>query len=1087
MAMESSGEASPRAVAAPESSRRASLLRTVAWAILIGVLAFTLVSALVLRQNQALRLGIGLCILLLELAVLASPRWLSAGRAAGLQVGGLWLILTGFFAYYGGITLPGYAAFLVLIAAAGLLLQRRAAAGFGGLVMATTALLALAQSRGLIPVTPVPVIDTASVLFIYLLLAGFMTAFMFVARGIIDRALDDLEASNAALAAGREGLEQQVAARTAEIDAANQRLRLEVEERTRALQALQASEEKHRLLLDSIGSPVLALDGDLAVLYCNEAYARLVGRPVTEIEGARLLDLFPGFAETRSWSAIREALASGQPQTVEGPMGERVLLARVYPTPWGVLSIADDVTEQRRVETERLRFAGLLRTAAETAGQLSEILEPEALLQKTVQLMQDRFELYHVHVYLFQPDPGRLEVRAGSGEVGRRLVESGHQIPLAAEQSLVALAARGRELVVVDDVRSDPAFLPNPLLPETRSEVAVPLLARGALIGVLDVQDDQPGRFKRSDLDALRSLAGQIAVAIENARLFTVQRETQLRLADSQRRLDRLFASLPQVLLYETGGGHEAIFGNTQALLGYPPECFTGDRSFFPSLIHPEDGAAVDAQLAAWNATGRSGLLTLELRCRRADGAYLWLRDYMVGGQRDSGAPFIAGVLVDMTASRQAELERQQFIEQLQTAAQVSESLNSLLGPEAVLNETVQLMQHRFGLYHVHVYLYDRLRDELIVRAGSGPVGARLVAERHSIPLRSERSLVALAALAQDLVQVPDVREEPRFLPNPLLPETRSELALPLLARDGLVGVLDVQDNRPGRFTASELDTFRILAGQIAVALENAKVFDEMKLVTERLKELDRLKSEFLANMSHELRTPLNSIIGYAELILMGINGAIDPETQQDVQAIHDNGQQLLALINDLLDLAKIEAGRMRLELEEVLIGPLLEEVRTISAGLLLRKPIEIGVAVAPDLPAIRGDRLRLQQILNNLVSNAVKFTERGRIWLRADREGDEIVIRVEDTGIGIQPEEMDEIFEKFHQADGSLTRRARGTGLGLAITHHLVKLHAGRIEVASTPGEGTTFTVRLPLQAPSWDAFNPQPIPFGSLSGESP
>jgi signal transduction histidine kinase len=368
----------------------------------------------------------------------------------------------------------------------------------------------------------------------------------------------------------------------------------------------------------------------------------------------------------------------------------------------------------------------------------------------------------------------------------------------------------------------------------------------------------------------------------------------------------------------------------------------------------------------------------------------------------------------------------------------------------------------------VHFYLYDRQKGELVVTAGSGEAGRKMVKAGHSIPTDAERSIVASAAKLQRYVLVEDVQDDPRFLPNPLLPETRSEVAIPLLARDGLMGVLDVQDDKAGRFTASDLDTFSTLAGQIAVAIENARVFEEMQRVMDRLREVDRLKSEFLANMSHELRTPLNSIIGYAELILMGINGELDEETSKDVQAIFDNGQQLLTLINDVLDLAKIEAGRMHLELEAVPIGPLLEEVRTRNAGLLLKKPIHMSVEVEQGLPHLMADRLRLEQILNNLVSNAVKFTEEGHLWLRAFRDGDEICLQVEDTGVGIDEEGLSTIFDKFRQADGSFTRRAKGTGLGLAITRHLVDMHEGRIHVRSIPDHGSTFTVCLPTRPPA-------------------
>ena len=228
----------------------------------------------------------------------------------------------------------------------------------------------------------------------------------------------------------------------------------------------------------------------------------------------------------------------------------------------------------------------------------------------------------------------------------------------------------------------------------------------------------------------------------------------------------------------------------------------------------------------------------------------------------------------------------------------------------------------------------------------------------------------------------------------------------------------------------------------------------------------DRLKSEFLANMSHELRTPLNSILGYTDVLLMGLDGDLDEEVTTDLEAIHENSQHLLNLINDILDLAKIEAGRMTIELGDVDLAELLAEVKKTSAGLLVNKDVEMVVEVKEKLQKIVADYHRIYQVINNLVSNSVKFTEKGEITLRAFTEGDEMVLQVEDTGIGISQEDLDAIFEEFTQADTSSTRQHEGTGLGLTITRRLVQMHGGTISVESELGKGSIFTVRLPMQA---------------------
>ena len=257
------------------------------------------------------------------------------------------------------------------------------------------------------------------------------------------------------------------------------------------------------------------------------------------------------------------------------------------------------------------------------------------------------------------------------------------------------------------------------------------------------------------------------------------------------------------------------------------------------------------------------------------------------------------------------------------------------------------------------------------------------------------------------------------------------------------------------------------MAAQIAISLENAHLFDEINKVAEKLREMDRLKSDFLANMSHELRTPLNSILGYSEIMLMGINGPLNDASREDIEAIRSSGHHLLSLINDILDLAKIEAGRMALAIEEMEIDGILQDTYVQHSALLRDKEVELVLDIEPNLPNIAADPLRVRQILTNLVSNAIKFTDEGKVYLRAscDAEREWLSLAVEDEGIGIEQSDIDKIFQEFRQVDGSLTRRAEGTGLGLTITLRLVQMHGGLINVESEFGKGSTFTVKLPVK----------------------
>ncbi|NJN92985.1 MAG: PAS domain S-box protein [Anaerolineales bacterium] len=481
-------------------------------------------------------------------------------------------------------------------------------------------------------------------------------------------------------------------------------------------------------------------------------------------------------------------------------------------------------------------------------------------------------------------------------------------------------------------------------------------------------------------------------------------------------------------------------------------------------LQGPETNQPALDELRSALKTGQS--CTVVLRNYRKDGTLFWNRLSLSPIVDTAGNPtHFVGVQVDITEQIEAEETIAKRAAELQTVAQVSTAASTILETTHLLERVVDLTKESFGLYHAHIYLLNETGDTLALAAGAGEVGQKMVAQGWQIPLSREKSLVARAARTKEGVIVNDVQADPEFLPNPLLPETRSEMAVPLVVGDKVMGVLDVQADQVSRFSAEDIHIQTTLAAQVAAALENARLFEESKRTAERLREVDRLKSEFLANMSHELRTPLNSIIGYSEMMLMGISGDIPPELTEDIEAIYDNGKHLLHLISDILDLAKIEAGRLSLRFEQVGIDALLDEVKTNNASLFLKKQIELRVEAAKNLPLIQADPLRLNQILNNLISNAAKFTNEGYVQLRAYQECDWLCVEVEDTGIGMNEDDLNKIFEKFMQVDGSYTRRAEGTGLGLAITRHLIEMHGGQIGVRSQPDQGTVFTVRLPIE----------------------
>jgi signal transduction histidine kinase len=311
-------------------------------------------------------------------------------------------------------------------------------------------------------------------------------------------------------------------------------------------------------------------------------------------------------------------------------------------------------------------------------------------------------------------------------------------------------------------------------------------------------------------------------------------------------------------------------------------------------------------------------------------------------------------------------------------------------------------------------------------------------------------------SFAYDAVQVVPVEPSP-------LPE-QCVLAEPLKVRGEAIGQLAVTGDR--ELSREDASLTAAVAAQLSVQIETLRLTEELHKRAAELERLDKLKSDFLANMSHELRTPLNSILGFSDVMLDGLDGPLTETMENDLKLISRNGQHLLSLINDVLDMAKITAGKMNLNVERFNLREVLEDVVNITAPLARDKALafQFETEASPDLE-IAADRIRLRQVMINLVGNAIKFTEAGSVTISTERQNGHIRICVRDTGIGVQPEQAQMIFEDFSQVDTSTTRKTGGTGLGLPISRKLIELHNGRLWVESTGvhGEGSTFIVELP------------------------
>jgi len=417
-------------------------------------------------------------------------------------------------------------------------------------------------------------------------------------------------------------------------------------------------------------------------------------------------------------------------------------------------------------------------------------------------------------------------------------------------------------------------------------------------------------------------------------------------------------------------------------------------------------------------------------------------------------------------------LERQNFVLEaerraleLQTAAELARDTTGELTLDILLPRFINLLCERFDFQYASIYLIDDANEYIAIRESTSSV----LKQTPRLKVGSN-SLVGQTAEQKHYMMINNILESPFEFHKTILPETRSELCIPMKLGERLVGVLDIQSTRFGAFTANDITVMQVLADQIAIAMENARSYELSQIAIKEMEEVDRLKSQFLANMSHELRTPLNSIIGFSRVILKGIDGEINDIQKQDLNAIYNSGQHLLYLINDILDLSKIEAGKMQLSFTDLDIREIINSVMSTAVGLVKDKPVKLETNIAEDLPVVNADATRVRQVLLNFVSNSAKFTEQGHIRVSAFQTTSpdgtpELMIEVDDSGIGISEEDQIKLFQAFSQVDDSPTRATGGTGLGLSISRSFIELHGGRIGISrSEEGKGSTFFFTLPI-----------------------
>jgi signal transduction histidine kinase len=756
-------------------------------------------------------------------------------------------------------------------------------------------------------------------------------------------------------------------------------------------------------------------------------------------------------------------------------------------------------------KTERL--GGLIRTSAKVAGSL-----------QTGELLRDIAEeaakLLRVEGAGFRLLEGDRLVLGGRYGLAHHVMLS-PSLPVG--ESLTGRVAQEGRPIALPDLREDQSMLPehkaSALTHGVVATLGVPLRYRDRIIGVLNVYGKERRTFHEGEIGLLSAFADHAAIALENARLFAL---SQRRLERAQalfetgravggtlnlaglfdliiaKTVEHLRVGKCALFLAEVQGGEMAL--TYEAGWGLSPSFIADDRQ---GVGEGTTGKAVLLRRPVWTADilndpaislsprlralieteGYRAVLSAPILAQGEPiGALVVYRD-KVGPFGDEEVEFLqslanqAGSAIH-NAQLFADLRGQ--TERLGSLIGVSRLIGSSLELQHVLTTIVRTCTELLGMDAASLSTLDEREGILEAQVDYG-----LTEVESRTPARLEVGAgFAGRVLAERRVLVSaDFAEDPRVADRAWARREGLVAAagIPLLVGDKALGVLAIFNRSPRSFSEADMTLLSSFASQAAIALENARLFAALKehsdqleeRVRERTAELEkanRAKSQFLANMSHELRTPLNAIIGFSALLAEGVPGPLTAKQRRHVGHIQTSGQHLLAVINDILDLSKVEAGKMTLTLQPVDLGQVVQESLTLVRGEAAAKGLRLEAAVPADLPPVLADRIRLKQILSNLLSNAVKFTpEAGAVTVGARAAEEGLAIWVQDTGVGIAPEDQERIFREFEQADNSLGRQHQGAGLGLALTRKLVELHGGRVWVESAPGQGSAFTFTLP------------------------
>jgi GAF domain-containing protein len=812
--------------------------------------------------------------------------------------------------------------------------------------------------------------------------------------------------------------------------------------------------------------------------------------------------------------------ALGVPLMREGtPIGTMFLSrATVEPFTQQQIELVTTFADQAVIAIENARLLNELRESLQQQTATSEILDVisnsptdsqpafDAIVRSGLKLFPDAA----IMIGLLDGDVVRAAAIADADPAGAEALRARTPLPLSREFITSAAILDQRE-IDLPDVREAPEELAagarNFLASGYRAQTVVPMVRGEAAIGTVNVVRRRPGPLSDKQRELLRIFANQAVIAIENTRLFNELRESlqqQTATADVLKVISRSTFNLQVVLdtlvesatrLCEAQDGFiflpDGDVFRPAARFGFTPEhhklvetnplaidrgTVCGRAVVEGRVVHVSDVLADpdytrhDVQKIAGY---RAALGVPLLREGKVIGVIFLSRTKpqqftdkqveLVTTFADQAVLAIENVrLFDEVQARTRELS--QSVGELRALGEVGQAINSTLDVETVLTTIVAKAVQLSGTEAGTIYTFDESRQEFRLRATHG-MDEMMITAIQDRGIGIGETVIGKAAAERTPVQIADTLKDPSLVLDIIMQAGfRALLAVPLLRSDQIVGALIVRRKEPGEFPEHTVKLLQTFADQSVLTIQNARLFREIEDKSRQLEEASQHKSQFLANMSHELRTPLNAILGYTELMADGAYGEPSEKMRGILKRLEANGRHLLGLINDVLDLSKIEAGQLVLELSDYSVQDIAQTVRSTLEPLAADKKLTFKVELAPNLPSGRGDGRRLTQVLINLVGNAIKFTDTGEVAIKAEANNGSFHVSVRDTGPGISAADQAKLFQEFQQADNAITRKKGGTGLGLAISKRIIEMHGGRIWVESQPGQGSTFTFTLPV-----------------------